>query len=102
MRSIDLIGRFGGDEFILLLVETNAEDALNVAERIRQHVAATPVETEKGPLNITVSLGLAHLGGDFLDLVALISSADSALYQAKNSGRNQVVCGQLSKIAFGK
>ncbi len=91
VRSIDLLGRFGGDEFILLLVETNAADALNVAERIRQQVAATPVETEKGPLNITVSLGLAHMGGDFLDLVALISSADSALYQAKNSGRNKVI-----------
>jgi diguanylate cyclase (GGDEF)-like protein len=91
VRSIDLIGRFGGDEFILLLVETNAGDALTVAERIRQHIAAEPVETEKGPLNITVSLGLAHLGSDFLDLVALISSADSALYEAKNFGRNRVV-----------
>jgi diguanylate cyclase (GGDEF)-like protein len=91
VRSIDLIGRFGGDEFILLLVETNSQDAICVAERIRQHVAATPVETEKGPLDITVSMGLAHLGVDILDLVALISSADSALYQAKNSGRNQVI-----------
>jgi diguanylate cyclase (GGDEF)-like protein len=91
VRSIDLIGRFGGDEFILLLVETNAEDASSIAERIRDHVAATPVDTEKGPLNITVSLGLAHLGVDLLDLVALISSADSALYQAKNSGRNRVM-----------
>ena len=91
VRSIDMIGRFGGDEFILLLVETSAEDALSVAERIRQHVASTPIDTEKGPLNVTVSLGLAHLGVDCLDLVALISSADSALYQAKNSGRNKVV-----------
>ncbi len=91
VRAIDMIGRFGGDEFILLLVETNATDALSVAERIRQHTAAAPVETEKGPLDITVSLGLAYLGNDFLDLVALISSADSALYQAKNSGRNRVV-----------
>jgi diguanylate cyclase (GGDEF)-like protein len=91
VRTIDLIGRFGGDEFILLLVETNAADALGVAERIRQHVADTPVDTEKGPLNMTVSMGLAHLGVDLLDLVALISSADTALYQAKNNGRNRVV-----------
>jgi diguanylate cyclase (GGDEF)-like protein len=91
VRAIDLIGRFGGDEFILLLVETDAEGALGIAERIRQHVAATPVETEKGPLDTTVSLGLAHLGVDCLDLVALISSADTALYQAKNCGRNRVI-----------
>ena len=91
VRSIDLIGRFGGDEFILLLMETNAEDALSAAERIRQHIAAAPIETEKGPLAITVSMGIAHLGTDCLDLVTLISRADSALYQAKNAGRNQVV-----------
>jgi diguanylate cyclase (GGDEF)-like protein len=91
VRSIDMIGRFGGDEFILLLVETDPADALSVAERIRQHVAVAPVETEKGPLAITVSLGMAHLAVDCLDLVALISSADSALYKAKNNGRNQVI-----------
>ena len=102
MRSIDLIGRFGGDEFILLLVETNAEDALNVAERIRQHVAATPVETEKGPLNITVSLGLAHLGGRF----SRPGGPDQLSRQRPLPGQKfrpqPGDCGQLSKIAFGK
>jgi diguanylate cyclase (GGDEF)-like protein len=91
VRSIDLIGRFGGDEFIILLMETNPEDALNVTERIRHQIAGTPVMTEKGLLEITVSMGMAHLGVDCLDLVTLISRADSALYQAKNGGRNQVV-----------
>jgi len=91
VRSIDLTGRFGGDEFIIMLMETNPADALNVAERIRQQIANTPVITQKGPLNITVSMGIAHLGVDCLDLSTLISRADSALYQAKNAGRNRVV-----------
>jgi two-component system cell cycle response regulator len=91
VRAIDSIGRFGGDEFIFLLVEANPQDALHIAERVRQHIAATPVDTEKGLLNITASMGIAHLGVDCLDLVTLISRADSALYEAKNNGRNQVV-----------
>ena len=91
VRAIDSIGRFGGDEFIFLLVEANPQDALRIAERVRQHIAATPVDTEKGLLNITASMGIAHLGVDCLDLVTLISRADSALYEAKNNGRNQVV-----------
>ncbi len=91
VRAIDSIGRFGGDEFIFLLVETDPEDALRIAERVRQHIAAAPVATEKGPLNITASMGIAHLDVDCLDLVTLISRADSALYEAKNNGRNRVV-----------
>ena len=91
VRSIDLVGRFGGDEFIIMLVETNVAYALTVAERIREHIAFKPIETEKGPLDITVSMGIANMGADCLDLVTLISRADSALYQAKNAGRNMVI-----------
>ena len=90
VRDIDLVGRYGGDEFVFLLVETGAEDAKAVAERVRFSVAALPVNTETGPLPITVSMGLASLTPDCPDLIALITKADNALLTAKKCGRNQV------------
>lgn len=91
VRVIDLIGRYGGDEFIFLLVEADAKDAFIVAERIRVHVAEEPVNTERGLLNMTVSLGIAALDIDCQDLTALVNRADNALYLAKKASRNRVV-----------
>jgi diguanylate cyclase (GGDEF)-like protein len=90
LRNIDLIGRYGGDEFLVLLVETNQEAARVVAERIRQHVADTSVETEHGPLVTTVSIGVAEIEKDAVDLDALLNRADKAMYAAKKAGKNQV------------
>jgi diguanylate cyclase (GGDEF)-like protein len=90
VRESDFVGRYGGEEFSLL-VDLDAEtDAGELAERLRTTVAATPVTTERGPLPATVSIGIAHLRPDDLDLDTLLARADSALYQAKHQGRNRV------------
>ena len=90
LRNIDLIGRYGGDEFLVLLVETNLEAARIVAERIRSHVAEAPVDTDIGQLNITVSVGITTLEKDTSNLDALLNRADKAMYAAKKTGRNRV------------
>jgi diguanylate cyclase (GGDEF)-like protein len=90
LRNIDLIGRYGGDEFVVLLVETDLEAARGVAERTRQHVAQTPIDTERGQLNVTISIGITALDKDCPNLDALLSRADKAMYAAKKAGRNRV------------
>ncbi|AWN46819.1 GGDEF domain-containing protein [Methylobacterium terrae] len=89
LRSLDAVGRLGGEEFAILLVETSPEDGAAIAERIRAAVAAQPVATESGPIGITVSIGLAAAEpGESLQ--AAMRRADAALYAAKNGGRNRV------------
>ncbi|WP_082173291.1 GGDEF domain-containing protein, partial [Methylobacterium platani] len=82
LRSLDAVGRLGGEEFAVLLVETGPGDGAAVAERIRAAVAARPVATDSGPIGITVSIGLAATGpGESLE--AAMRRADAALYAAK-------------------
>jgi diguanylate cyclase (GGDEF)-like protein len=90
IRENDLIGRFGGDEFIILLVEIDSDRGLKVAERIRQVITTVPINTERGALNITVSMGIATLNDECPNLAALIDNADNAMYAAKKAGKNQV------------
>jgi diguanylate cyclase (GGDEF)-like protein len=90
-RNIDIPGRYGGEEFVLLLPETELPGAILLAERLRQRVAATPVATVGGPLAITVSLGVATSNAEVADVNALINQADAHLYTAKKAGRNRVV-----------
>jgi two-component system, cell cycle response regulator len=92
VRSIDLVARLGGEEFVVVMPETSLEAATNVAERLRRSVAAEPflVQTSGDRLPITISAGVAVTQrGDTVD--TLLQRADDALYQAKNSGRNKVV-----------
>jgi len=89
-RAIDLVGRYGGEEFVLLLTETHIGTARVVAERLRQSITDEPLQTESGPLRITVSIGVAE-ARDTESLKELIERADEALYEAKRNGRNQVV-----------
>lgn len=91
VREVDLVGRYGGDEFIVLLTETSLSRALEVAERLRLNIAHTPVTLGQNHIHLTVSLGVATLTSQMPDLNALIESADQALYRAKQNGRNRVV-----------
>jgi diguanylate cyclase (GGDEF)-like protein len=99
LRDYDLAGRFGGEEFALLLPQTSAADARRIAERVRDHIAEMPISVSDEPgadtLQVTVSIGVAALGTTWerttgSQLTDLLAGADRALYQAKNAGRNRV------------
>jgi diguanylate cyclase (GGDEF)-like protein len=89
-RDSDVLARIGGEEFAILLPETNLKDAHVVAERLRAAVAAHPLASNAGPVPVTVSIGSACADSKALDPTALIKRADEALYAAKRSGRNCV------------
>jgi diguanylate cyclase (GGDEF)-like protein/PAS domain S-box-containing protein len=92
IREIDIFARFGGDEFALLMPETNAAQALVVMERIRQSVSAQPLEIDDVILSvITPSAGIASLSTDDETMDMLLERADQALYKAKEAGRNRVM-----------
>jgi diguanylate cyclase (GGDEF)-like protein len=90
VREVDLLGRYGGEEIVILLPETDRLGALRAAEHLREDVACLPFETEVGALEITISLGVADMMEGELDLEMLIDRADEAMYAAKQAGRNQV------------
>lgn len=94
LRDSDILGRYGGEEFCILLPDTNAKQGLYVAERIRQSVELHPFETAASSLSITISIGLAGLSlsdpCQSTSLEQLVNEADHALYKAKRDGRNQV------------
>ncbi|HOF18700.1 MAG TPA: diguanylate cyclase, partial [Phycisphaerae bacterium] len=91
-RKADLPGRFGGDEFAILLPETNAADAGAVAERIRAAVGDSAVHVKGTQVNVTTSVGVADLNSGEIDSPsAMMDLADRALYAAKELGRNRVV-----------
>ena len=90
LRDSDLMGRLGGAEFAVQLPRTSLEDALMVAERIRNAVAALPVKTERAVINLTASLGVTTIRAED-STVSLFKRADEALQQAKREGRDRVV-----------
>ncbi len=100
IREYDLIARYGGEEFVFVLPETDADEAMLVAEKIRKTVEEYSFEDGTNTYHITISIGVAcarPAGGDFKkdDLIGL---ADAALYEAKNLGRNRVtLCGSKKK-----
>lgn len=91
LRNIDHFGRIGGEEFACILPETAEADALLCMERLRQSIAALPIETAQGTVKFTVSIGVAMLDSHHSDWPALLKDADAAMYCAKNAGRNRVV-----------
>ncbi|MFZ2102160.1 MAG: sensor domain-containing diguanylate cyclase [Oricola sp.] len=92
LRDIDLFGRWGGEEFVAALPHSDLRGARSVGERIRETIARQRFEAEGfEPFPITVSVGVADIGEELVSHPQLIKWADNALYEAKASGRNQVV-----------
>lgn len=91
MRIEDYFGRWGGEEFICVMPESSHANALQIAERMRQHIKQTRIESSSSVLNVTASFGVASYPEDGENIDKLIASADSALYHAKRTGRNKVI-----------
>ena len=90
LRNTDIVARYGGEEFTIVLPNTNKDNAVKVLDKIRQAVQDYGFETEKGILNVTISMGIATFGDDSIENVHdLFKKADTALYQAKLT-RNRV------------
>jgi len=92
LRSVDLLGRYGGEEFAILLPGASEKSAATVlAERIRRRVAEEPIDTDDGPVRVTISIGVATIDQQMRSPEDLFKRADAALYEAKQAGRNRVV-----------
>ncbi len=94
LRAYDLAGRFGGEEFVVLLPHAREADAISVAERLRAHIAAMSIpvgdDVVSGPfVKLTISVGVAALDGASCELTDMLAAADAALYYAKETGRNK-------------
>ncbi|MCU0291104.1 MAG: diguanylate cyclase [Thermoanaerobaculaceae bacterium] len=92
VRDSDVVGRHGGEEFVVMLPDTDARAALAVAERIRGAIGGTPFACNSGPIPVTVSIGASALAaGESVVPCQLLEEADRALYEAKRAGRDRVV-----------
>ncbi|WP_338829830.1 diguanylate cyclase [Bradyrhizobium sp. 27S5] len=91
-RKSDIVGRVGGEEFAIVLPETNLSRARIVAERVRKRIASQTLRVRDAPFQITASIGIAEASLSMAGTDALMSAADQALYQAKAQGRNCCVC----------
>ena len=92
VRAVDTVARWGGEEFTVLLPETGLDEAREVAERIRNAVEHHAFEFREDSIDVTVSIGIAVLEGAMDRVEVAMRRADEALYQAKRSGRNRVIC----------
>lgn len=97
IRTTDKVARFGGEEFVVLLRETDAQGAENLANRIRESVGATVVTQGLAQIDLTISVGAAIVGEQDRDIEDVIERADKALYAAKSSGRNRVVLAEAER-----
>lgn len=97
----DIVARFGGEEFVVLLPGSTAQKAHSVAERFRAHMASHPVTVDGVSVACTVSAGVATSGEGIAGIDALLQRADTALYAAKGSGRDQVVCWDETLLVRG-
>ncbi|WP_016952888.1 diguanylate cyclase [Anabaena sp. PCC 7108] len=91
LRQVDSFGRFGGEEFVVLLPETDIHGAIIVAERIRENINNQYIFVGEKKVSITVSIGIASYNSTDKTIDTIIQRADKALYQAKNQGRNRVI-----------
>jgi diguanylate cyclase (GGDEF)-like protein len=98
MRSTDLLGRLGGEEFAAVLYDTSRDKAVAVAERIRESFAYAAQEVDGRPVGATLSIGLAYCEEAALDVSELLAQSDQALYFAKEHGRNRVEVASLEMM----
>ena len=93
IRNIDLACRYGGEEFVIVMPETDMAVATMVAERLRRRIATEPFAIQQGArhVEVTISIGIAALSGTADSAAAILKRADQALYRAKRDGRNRVV-----------
>jgi len=92
LRPDDVLGRYGGEEFVILLPDTTPEDAKTIAERLRLLLANTPIKTDAGLINTTISIGVANAeNAQTIAIKQLLLKADRAMYLAKQTGRNRVI-----------
>ncbi|WP_341707979.1 diguanylate cyclase [Halopseudomonas sp.] len=97
VRETDFAGRYGGEEFVVLLPGTNLDGAAQFAERLRASVEQQVLDYQGSPLTFTISLGVATISDDMVDYQALLERADKALYASKEGGRNMVTLHQPAR-----
>lgn len=90
IRHVDIFGRYGGDEFVILLPETDHRMAHEVAERIRASISESPMPTDAGEVYVSVSIGITEATPESADVGLLLNKADQALYKSKRAGRNTI------------
>jgi diguanylate cyclase (GGDEF)-like protein len=99
VRPYDAAGRYGGEEFLIVLPRCDEHDSVEIAERIRARIGDYPVDTYAGRISVTASLGVSTAGGgNSVEFEAFLRSADDALYRAKRAGRNRVEVAALTSI----
>ena len=100
LREVDRLGRYGGEEFLLLLPGLPLAQAQPVAERLRENLAARPLLHGGETIAVSVSIGIAEWNGDTAELPRVLAHADAALYRAKAAGRNRVVAQAAVQVAW--
>ena len=90
IRETDYISRYGGEEFLILLIEQKPDNARTVAERIRKSVADQPFDTSVGKITVTISAGITGMNSQTASISMMIKTVDKALYRSKENGRNRV------------
>lgn len=101
LRDIDVYARLGGEEFAILLPETDQEGARTTAERLRTAIAEIDIDASDTPLYVTVSIGIAHLSESDSGLETVMKRADGAMYEAKRQGRNRVITAAMPSVNRG-
>lgn len=90
IRHVDIFGRYGGDEFVILLPETDHRMASEIAERIRIAISESEIITDAGPVFVSISIGITQATSDTADIGLLLNKVDQALYRSKRAGRNTI------------